>query len=442
MLFGAPLLDGFDCPAISRLASTLSHAPSQAVLPAQQQHAGCEALAAHADEAKLVRALEHHAAKVPVAQGALPRLLFFPAAVSHVARLARALAHPAGHAVLLGEGGSGKRVLARLAIAIAGFEFAPLATAAAAPYRDFREELKAVFQAAGGQGRCVALYAAGPQLAAAERMEDISCVLHAGAVPGLFTADERAALFAKMQDWFKAQGVGATQAAMHEAFARRARANLRVVLAMSPASPLFRAHCTDFPALVNCCTIDWYAPWPEGALRAVAAQVLAHEQALQRGADGNTNSKALAAIPALAAAVHASVDGAAAELARTSAQRVHTTPQSFLNLLAQFARMAGSRRSTLAARHAQVLRGLQKLQQAKDGVVGMEQELTALRPQLDAKSDEAEALVAKVAEESAAAESIRAAVAREEAGIAARTHDCEARSCSLLSCLVPVARLL
>jgi dynein heavy chain len=39
---------------------------------------------------------------------------------------------------------------------------------------------------------------------------------------------------------------------------------------MSPFGDAFRNRLRMFPALVTCCTIDWFDPWPDEALRAVA----------------------------------------------------------------------------------------------------------------------------------------------------------------------------
>ena len=32
----------------------------------------------------------------------------------------------------------------------------------------------------------------------------------------------------------------------------------------------------QFPSLINCCTIDWFQPWPEDALERVAFKYLEH----------------------------------------------------------------------------------------------------------------------------------------------------------------------
>jgi dynein heavy chain len=39
---------------------------------------------------------------------------------------------------------------------------------------------------------------------------------------------------------------------------------------MSPIGDALRVRCRKFPALVNCCTINWFFPWPEEALTNVA----------------------------------------------------------------------------------------------------------------------------------------------------------------------------
>ena len=65
--------------------------------------------------------------------------------------------------------------------------------------------------------------------------------------------------------------------------ASRIRANLHLVLAMSPIGDVFRDRLRMFPSLVNCCTIDWFSEWPPEALVSVAAQTL---DAVEVSADG------------------------------------------------------------------------------------------------------------------------------------------------------------
>jgi dynein heavy chain, axonemal len=57
-------------------------------------------------------------------------------------------------------------------------------------------------------------------------------------------------------------------------FIARVRANLHMVLALSPIGSAFRDRLRKFPSLVNCCAIDWFTAWPEDALMAVARKFL------------------------------------------------------------------------------------------------------------------------------------------------------------------------
>jgi dynein heavy chain len=61
---------------------------------------------------------------------------------------------------------------------------------------------------------------------------------------------------------------------MYNFFIDRVKANLHVVLAMSPIGDAFRSRLRMFPSLINCCKIDWFTAWPEDALEMVARKFL------------------------------------------------------------------------------------------------------------------------------------------------------------------------
>lgn len=50
------------------------------------------------------------------------------------------------------------------------------------------------------------------------------------------------------------------------------REQLHIILCMSPIGDAFRNRVRKFPSIVNCCTIDWFQPWPPDALLAVATR--------------------------------------------------------------------------------------------------------------------------------------------------------------------------
>ena len=353
---------------------------------------------------------------------ARPELSSSEDAAAHATRAARALTHPRGHLLLLGVGGCGKRTIARLAAAICECDFRTLPGAVA--FAEWREELKSVYECAGVEGRRVCLYVTDSQLQAAHCMEDVSSVLTAGEVPRLFSTEECSALFDRMQDHFSALGVPGVQSVMYKAFIARARRNIRVVCAFSPASDSFRAKCKQFPALVNCCTIDWYAPWPEAALTEVAKAEL-FDETLGATSDLAAYGEGLEIVPQVAAAVHLAVDAQAAKFRREVGRRVYTTPQSYLHLLRTFTRLAKAKRDDVHEAHKRILAGLAKLQDTRGAVSGMQEGLNALKPALEEKMERSTELMKEVEAEQAAAEGIRAGVASEEADIAARTAETE-----------------
>lgn len=120
-----------------------------------------------------------------------------------------------------------------------------------------------------------------------------------GEVPNLFESDEYEKVINAVRPTAKEYGIAeGNRDQIFNFFISRVRGKLHVVLCMSPIGDAFRCevvetscsavipqHCTlnfsypfcrrrcrMFPSLVNCCTIDWFLPWPTEALLSVAEE--------------------------------------------------------------------------------------------------------------------------------------------------------------------------
>lgn len=101
-------------------------------------------------------------------------------------------------------------------------------------------------------------------------LEDINNLLNSGEVPNLFPPEEKATILDELGPKARENGKGDSRDTIMAYFVQLCRENLHIVLAFSPVGDQFRNRCRQFPSIINCCTIDWYNPWPAEALYSVA----------------------------------------------------------------------------------------------------------------------------------------------------------------------------
>ena len=81
-------------------------------------------------------------------------------------------------------------------------------------------------------------------------------------MPNIFNIDEKAEIIEKMKQIDrqrdKSLQTDGSPVALFNFFVQTARDQLHIVLAMSPIGDGLRNRIRKFPALVNCCTIDWF----------------------------------------------------------------------------------------------------------------------------------------------------------------------------------------
>ena len=247
-------------------------------------------------------------------------------------------------------------------------------------------------------------------------------MLHTGGVPSLFPTDELDQILNSLQPIARSAGLPETRDALRAFFISRVRDHLHLVLAFSPVGDAFRVRCRMFPSLINCTTVDWYDPWPEDALKAVAHQVFEAAASLEEGGmqeDERTRAK----LCALASYVHASVREMASRFYDEQRRRSYVTPKSYLELLGLYTAMLAVRRKAVSDDLARLEGGVTKLTEANASVAGMRIELSELQPVLEVKRSETSKLLLQVQAETEKANQQKAQVEKEAHAVGVKSAE-------------------
>lgn len=99
-------------------------------------------------------------------------------------------------------------------------------------------------------------------------------MLSIGMVPALFDDEGKKQMGDLVRDEAKKKGINESKDDLWNYFLEKVRDNLHIIMCMSPAGDTLRVRCRNFPGLVSNTGINWFFPWPEEALHAVATNYL------------------------------------------------------------------------------------------------------------------------------------------------------------------------
>ncbi|PWV12257.1 putative dynein heavy chain [Trypanosoma cruzi] len=309
-------------------------------------------------------------------------LVFFTDALEHLCRIHRIIRLPRGNALLVGLGGSGRYSLTRLATYLAGYSIFSVEIHKKYDSDRFHEDLRSLYKACGLKLQQKVFYFSDNQIMQPSFLEDLNNMLSTGEVPNLFQKDELQNIRDSVFKEAMASGCRDSTDELYNFFIERARLNLHLVVAMSPAHKLFRTRLRQFPALVSCTLIDWFVKWPNEALREVGLRYL------QETRENTEDDEHLEAIADVFVHMHDTTSSTSQEMLEQIHRFNYVTPSSYLDLVRGFRKLLTRKREEILEQRDKLTNGMTKLEETKLAVGKMTEDLKVQDAKLQEKTEE------------------------------------------------------
>ncbi|CAM4719453.1 unnamed protein product [Caretta caretta] len=295
-------------------------------------------------------------------------LVLFRDAIEHITRIVRVIGQPRGNMLLVGIGGSGRQSLARLASFICEDQIFQIEVTKHYRKQEFRDDIKKLYRQAGVDLKPTTFLFVDTQIMDDSFLEDINNILSSGEVPNLYKADEFEEIQSVILDAARAEGIPETADSLFGYLIERVRNNLHVVLCLSPIGDPFRNWIRQYPALVNCTTIDWFSEWPRQALLEVAEKYL---EGVDLGGLPEIHKK----VARIFVTMHWSVASYSQKMLLELRRHNYVTPTNYLELVSGYKKLLTEKRKELSDQANKLRSGLSKIDETRHKVEVMSLEL-------------------------------------------------------------------
>ncbi|XP_031208338.1 dynein heavy chain 2, axonemal isoform X2 [Mastomys coucha] len=296
------------------------------------------------------------------------QLVLFREAIEHITRIVRVIGQPRGNMLLVGIGGSGRQSLARLASSICEYNTFQIEVTKYYRKQEFREDIKRLYRQAGVELQATSFLFVDTQIADESFLEDINNILSSGEVPNLYKSDEFEEIQNQIIEQARAEQISESSDSIFAYLIERVRNNLHIVLCLSPVGDPFRNWIRQYPALVNCTTINWFSEWPREALLEVAEKYII-------GVDLGTQENIHRKVAQIFVTMHWSVAQYSQKMLLELRRYNYVTPTNYLELVSGYKKLLGEKRQELLDQANKLRTGLFKIDETREKVEVMSLEL-------------------------------------------------------------------
>ncbi|KAM9425745.1 dynein axonemal heavy chain 2 [Pholidichthys leucotaenia] len=352
--------------------------------------------------------------------GTVPmNLVLFRDAIEHIARIIRVISQLRGNMLLVGIGGSGRQSLSKIAAFICGYEVFQVELTKQYHKQEFREDIKKLYRLAGVDNKPIVFLFNDTQIVEESFVEDINNILSSGEVPNLYKQDEFVEVCNALSESARKDNVVETPASLFSYLIERVRNNLHIVFCMSPVGEPFRNRILQYPALVNCTTIDWFCEWPKNALFEVAERYL---DGMELGSLEGIQAK----VATIFVTTHQSVEQISHKMKVELKRHNYVIPANYLGLLSGYKKLLAEKRSELVEQVNKLRNGLFKIDDIREKVEAMSVELEEAKKQVAEFQKECDEYLSYIVHQKMEADEQQKVVSADCEKIAAEELQCKA----------------
>ncbi|KAL6262835.1 hypothetical protein P5V15_005625, partial [Pogonomyrmex californicus] len=367
-------------------------------------------------------------------------LVLFRDAIEHICRIVRVISQPRGNILLIGIGGSGRQSLSRISSYVC--ELSTFQIIITAQYRtpEFREDLKTLYLMTGVENKPTSFFFNDSQVVEEQFLEIVNNMLSTGEVANLYKSDEMEDIKNKLSKEVTKTGKTPTTETVYSFLIERARANMHLILCMSPIGDAFRNRLRQYPSLINCTTIDWFLEWPREALLEVGNKFLMNLNLTLTitGENKVEPRKPATAVPlpplqdrmrdGIAASfslIHATVSQFSRKMAIEMKRYNYVTPVNFIELVTGYKEMLAKKRQDLADQANKLRGGLSKIDDTRVKVKEMAAELEVTQQQVHKSTWECEEFLVTIVNQSREADETQRQITARSFRIAEEQKECK-----------------
>ncbi|XP_061620043.1 LOW QUALITY PROTEIN: dynein axonemal heavy chain 2 [Phyllopteryx taeniolatus] len=372
------------------------------------------------DMANLKKFMLAHLEEYNLTPGVVPmNLVLFRDAIEHITRVVRVISQPRGNMLLVGVGGSGRQSLSRMAASISEYQVFEVEITKQYRKMEFREDIKKLYRLTGVDNKPTVFLFNDTQIVDESFLEDINNVLSSGEVPNLYKQDEFVEVCNALSDSARKENVVETPNSLFSFLIERVRSKLHIVLCMSPVGDPFRNRILQYPALVNCTTIDWFCEWPKDALLEVAERYL---EGLDLGSSEGSQTK----VASIFVTTHQSVVQGSHRMKVELKRHNYVTPTNYLELVTGYKKLLGEKRCELGEQVNKLQNGLFKISDTGEKVAAMTVQLEESNKQVADYQKECDEYLTVIVQQTREADSQQKTVSAKKEKIAAEESQCKA----------------